>query len=129
MARQELKQWRYIRSLNYKLHHKYDATVPGFGKMVFFMAFFDREIRKTLQPLFKCRNLKIQSRLFEKIYIQSLVIQQPFEVIDGELNLCDGCINLMPYKGEMINSCRLDEYRLLGGPINYNQNTASQPHH
>ena len=112
-------------ALYYKLHHKYDATVPGFGKLVFFMAFFDREIRKTLGRYFRTVT-KNPSRLFEKIFIQSLVIQQPFEVIDGELNLCNGCINLMPYKGEMINSCRLDEYRLLGGPINYNQTVTRQ---
>jgi len=113
------KTMKIYQDLYYKLHHKYDATVPGVGKMVFFMALFDREIRKTVRSYLRAIT-KNPSRLFEKIFIQSLVIQQPFEVIDGELNLCDGCINLMPYKGEMINSCRLDEYRLLGGPIKYN---------
>lgn len=100
------------------LHRRYDATVPGLGKLIFFMAFFDKQVRKALGR-YMLAVLKNPFRLFERIYLQSLVIQQPFEVIDGDLNLCDGCINLMPYKGEMINSCRLDEYRLLGGPIKY----------
>jgi hypothetical protein len=120
------KTMKMYQDLYYKLHHKYDATVPGFGKMVFLMAFFDKEIRKAFRNYSRAV-IKNPSRLFEKIFVQSLVIQQPFEVIDGELNLCDGCINLMPYKGEMINSCRLDEYRLLGGPIKYSQETIRQP--
>jgi hypothetical protein len=120
------KTMKMYQDLYYKLHHKYDATVPGFGKMVFFMAFFDKEIRNAFRNYSRIV-IKNPSRLFEKIFVQSLVIQQPFEVIDGELNLCDGCINLMPYKGEMINSCRLDEYRLLGGPIKYSKETIRQP--
>jgi hypothetical protein len=119
------KTMKMYQELYYKFQHKYDATVPQFGKMMFFMAFFDKEIRKAFGNFLRAA-VRNPLRLFDKIFVQSLVIQQPFEVIDGNLNLCDGCINLMPYKGEMINSCRLDEYRLLGGPIQYNQKTMSQ---
>jgi organic radical activating enzyme len=118
---------KIYQDMYHKLHGKYDATVPVFGKLIFTMAFFDREIRKTLGNYFR-EVFKNPSRLFEKIFVQSLVIQQPFELIDGELNLCDGCINLMPYKGEMINSCRLDEYRLLGGPVKYSRAKLGQPY-
>jgi hypothetical protein len=118
------KTMKMYQEFYYKLHHKYDATVPQFGKMIFFMAFFDREVRKALKNYLRVIS-RHPLRIFERMFVQSLVIQQPFEVIDGELNLCDGCINLMPYKGEMINSCRLDEYRLLGGPIQYNVKTMS----
>jgi hypothetical protein len=120
------KTMKIYQEMYYKLHHKYDATVPVFGKLIFTMAFFDREIRKTLAKYMRAV-IKNPLCLFEKIFVQSLVIQQPFEIIDGDLNLCDGCINLMPYKGEMINSCRLDEYRLLGGPIKYSQEKIGQP--
>jgi len=104
------------------MHHlvfrKYDATIPSAGKTIFLLSLVDKRIRKTLANYLKAvagNPLK----LFEGIYVQSLVIQQPFEMIDREANLCDGCVNLMPYKGRMINSCRLDEYRLAGGPINF----------
>ena len=120
------KTMKIYQDIYHKLHGRYDATVPVFGKLIFTMALFDREIRRTLGNYLKAV-IKNPSRLFEKIFVQSLVIQQPFEIIDGELNLCDGCINLMPYKGEMINSCRLDEYRLLGGPINYSRDKIAQP--
>jgi hypothetical protein len=39
------------------------------------------------------------------------------EVLRGEMNLCDGCVNMMMYRGELIPSCRLDEYRLFGSPL------------
>jgi hypothetical protein len=104
------------------LHHlffkKYDATIPSAGKSVFLLAIFDKRIRKTLKNYLRAvaGNPLI---LFKGIHVQSLVLQQPFEFIGGEANLCDGCVNLMPYKGKMINSCRLDEYRLAGGPLNF----------
>jgi MoaA/NifB/PqqE/SkfB family radical SAM enzyme len=121
------KTMKIYQDMYHKLHGKYDATVPVFGKLIFIMAFFDSEIRETLGNYFR-EVIKNPLRLFEKIFVQSLVIQQPFELIDGELNLCDGCINLMPYKGEMINSCRLDEYRLLGGPVKYSREKIVQPY-
>lgn len=100
------------------LHHwftgKYDATVPTVGRPVFLLSLFDKQVRKTLGKYLStvARN---PLHLFDKIYVQSLVLQQPFEFIGFEPNLCDGCVNLMPYRGKMINSCRLDEYRLAGG--------------
>jgi organic radical activating enzyme len=104
--------------LHHLLFRKYDATVPSAGKTVFLLSLFDKRIRKALANYLKTivRNPLL---LFEKIYVQSMVLQQPFEFIDREPNLCDGCVNLMSYKGKMINSCRLDEYRLAGGPLNF----------
>lgn len=109
--------------MNHKLKHKYDASVLNYGKWVFVMSLFDKVVRNTFGNFVR-NALNNPLRLFEKIYLQSLVIQQPFELYNGELNLCDGCINLMPFKGKMINSCRLDEYRILGGPIKYDQSSA-----
>lgn len=104
--------------LHHLLFKKYDATIPSAGKIVFLLALFDKHIRKSLACYLKAV-AKNPLCLFEGIYVQSMVLQQPFEMIDREANLCDGCVNLMPYKGRMINSCRLDEYRLAGGPINF----------
>jgi wyosine [tRNA(Phe)-imidazoG37] synthetase (radical SAM superfamily) len=121
------KSMKKYQELNHMLKRKYDASVLNFGKWVFLMTIFDGVVGKTLSNFLKSV-LQKPSSLFEKIYLQSLVIQQPFEIFNGKLNLCDGCINLMPFKGEMINSCRLDEYRLLGGPINYDKETSKQLH-
>lgn len=95
---------------------KYDVTIPNPGKWIFFLILFDKKLRKTFLTFLKYI-LQNPIRFFDRTYIQAIVLQQPFEIINGHVNLCDGCINLMPYKGKLINSCRLDEYRLMGGPI------------
>ena len=104
--------------LHHLLFRKYDATIPSAGKTVFLLSLFDKRIRKAFGHYLKAA-ARNPLQLFEGIYVQSIVLQQPFEMIDREANLCDGCVNLMPFKGKMINSCRLDEYRLAGGLINF----------
>jgi organic radical activating enzyme len=104
--------------LHHLIYRKYDATVPSAGRIVFFLSLFDKRIRKAFSNYFRTIVMN-PLLLFEGIHVQSLVLQQPFEMIDREANLCDGCVNLMPYQGMMINSCRLDEYRLAGGPLTF----------
>lgn len=112
------KTMKFYQEYHRKFKKKYDASVKNFGKLVFIMALNDKMVRKALKNYLKEVATK-PYLLFEKIYLQSIIIQQPFELIGKKLNLCDGCMNLMPFKDEMINSCRYDEYRLLGGPIEY----------
>jgi hypothetical protein len=76
----------------------------------------DRELRKALSS-FAQQGMRNPLRLFEKIYVQCVSLQQPNEFCNGQANLCDGCLNMMMYEGELIPSCRLDEYRLFGGPM------------
>jgi pyruvate-formate lyase-activating enzyme len=103
---------------NHLFRKKYDATVPDTGRIIFFLSIVDKALRKAFKN-YVISILKSPLNLFKRVYIQSIVIQQPFEVIDGEVNLCDGCVNQMPYKGKMINSCRLEEYRLFSGPLSF----------
>jgi len=103
-------------------HHlfkgRYSAFLknPKVGKKVFILSLFDGELKKAFINFLKA-SLRNPSRIFDKIYVQAINLQQPNEVFEGEINLCDGCLNMMVYKGELINSCRLDEYRIFGGPI------------
>lgn len=89
---------------------------PHTGKKIFLLSFFDYELRKAFQNLLKAI-AKNPLEIFEKIYIQSIHLQQPNEIYDGKINLCEGCANMMVYKGRLINSCRLDEYRFFDGLI------------
>lgn len=89
---------------------------PKVGKKIFALSVVDREIRKALIHFLK-EAIKNPLRVFDRISLQTINFQQPREVFQGETNLCDGCLNMMIYKGELINSCRLDEYRLFGGPV------------
>jgi len=89
---------------------------PRIGKKVFLLAMFDRNVRKALGKfLVEC--LKNPVRLVEKVYTQSFHFQQPNEIINGKLNLCDDCVNMMIYDGKLVNSCQLDEYRTFGAPV------------
>ncbi|MCU0371198.1 MAG: radical SAM protein [Bacteroidales bacterium] len=91
-------------------------TVSDAGRFIFIMALFDKKLRNALKKYLRYLAGN-PLRLFDKVGIQALILQQPFEIKEGVVNLCDGCVNLMPYKGKLINSCRYDEYRLYGGPI------------
>jgi hypothetical protein len=86
------------------------------GKKVFFASLFDREVRKSFMRFSKAC-LQYPLHLFQGIYVQSIHFQQPNEVDDGMINFCDDCPNMMAYNGKLINSCRLDEYRKYGGPM------------
>jgi hypothetical protein len=55
-------------------------------------------------------------RLFDSLYVQSIaVIQAPDIQPDGRADMCDSCPDMTYYDGKLINSCRMDEYRLFGG--------------
>ncbi|NTV80027.1 MAG: radical SAM protein [Candidatus Aminicenantes bacterium] len=86
------------------------------GKRIFVTGLFDREIRRALLR-FTGAVFRNPALLVKPVFVQCINIQQPNEIIAGEVNLCDGCLNQMVYHGELIPSCKLDEYRLYGGPI------------
>jgi pyruvate-formate lyase-activating enzyme len=86
---------------------------PKTGSKIFLLLFFDPQIRKSFIVFLKVL-LKNPLSLFNRIYAQSIHFQQPNEIIDGKVNLCDDCVNMMVWNGQLINSCRLDEYRLFG---------------
>jgi hypothetical protein len=89
---------------------------PKIGRKVFILALFDKKIRQALQKYLSeiFRNPAI---FFQGVYSQVIHLQQPNEIVDGKLNLCDDCVNMMVYDGRVINSCQLDEYRTYGRPI------------
>jgi len=86
---------------------------PKTGSKIFVLSLFDPSIRKAFFR-FLAVKFKNPFSLFDRIYAQSIHFQQPNEVINGKINLCDDCVNMMAYKGQLINSCRLDEYRIFG---------------
>jgi hypothetical protein len=86
------------------------------GKEIFLMSLADPEVSKALRNWLRI-GLRNPLMFFDPLYIQTVQIQQPREILDGETNTCDGCLNQMIYRGKIINSCRLDEYRLYGGSL------------
>jgi hypothetical protein len=54
--------------------------------------------------------------MFDGIYVQSIgIIQAPDVQPNGQADMCDSCPDMTVYDGKLINSCRMDEYRLFGG--------------
>jgi organic radical activating enzyme len=103
-------------------HHLFKGKYCAFlknqkvGKKIFILSLLDREVKKAFVNFLKAF-IRNPSRIFDGIYMQCINLQQPNEFFKGKKNLCDGCLNMMIYKGELINSCQLDEYRLFGGPV------------
>ena len=97
---------------------------PEIGKKVFLLSLFDKQMRKTTRQYLKLW-LRRPGSIFEKIFLQSMIIQQPIEFTAGEKNICEHCVNPMVFKGQVINPCELDEYRVYGSTIVslQNQNT------
>jgi len=89
---------------------------PVAGRKTFVMALVDRDVRRALKR-FAAAVFRRPARAFEDIYVQSISLQQPNEMLEGKANLCGGCPNMMVWRGELIPSCRLDEYRMFGGPM------------
>ena len=99
---------------------------PRVGRKVFLMSSVDPSVR-TAAGRYARACARNPARLGEAIFTQSISLQQPNEVLDGEVNLCDGCLNLMLWNGRLIPSCRLDEYRMFGGEVVPVPATAADP--
>ncbi len=89
---------------------------PAIGKKIFLLSVLDKHVGKAFIKYLKAC-LKDPRYLFRKVYIQSLILQQPVEFIDGERNSCEPCINPMMFQDQVINPCQLDEYRVFGGVL------------
>jgi pyruvate-formate lyase-activating enzyme len=85
------------------------------GSKIFWLSPWD----KTLRQAWKKRTADVLShplRMFDPIYTQSIaVIQAPDLMPDGRADMCDSCPDITYFDGKLINSCRMDEYRLFGG--------------
>ena len=67
-------------------------------------------------------------RLFESLCVQSIgIIQAPDFLPDGRADMCDSCPDMTVYDGKLINSCRMDEYWLLGGFLSVTARRQEEP--
>ena len=85
-----------------------------FGKIVFLMSFFDKSMRKALSKFIKYALLN-PIRCFGPIKALGIgIVQAPDLLPDGRVEMCDDCPDMCVHDGKLVNSCRLDEYRLYG---------------
>jgi hypothetical protein len=102
-------------------HHFFTGTYLAYlcnakvGAKIFLLGLIDKEVRKAraawLRDVFRH-----PGHLFSPLYVQSIgIIQAPDILPDGRADMCDSCPDMTVYDGKLINSCRMDEYRLFGG--------------
>lgn len=84
----------------------------GLGRKVFLAGLFDPKVRSLTGRFFSN-----PFRFFYKpVYGQSIgIIQAPDILPDGRVDMCDACPDLTVYKGQLVHSCRMDEWRRWGG--------------
>jgi hypothetical protein len=52
------------------------------------------------------------------MHFQSIMMIQPIDILpDGRQNMCDGCPDVTAHDGQIVWSCRLEEYRTYGGLV------------
>jgi len=83
--------------------------------LLYLMAPWDRAVRRVLKN--RLADLLVHpSRLFSRLRLQTVgIIQAPDVQPNGRADMCDSCPDMTVWNGTLINSCRMDEYRLYGG--------------
>lgn len=104
-------------------HHLLKGTYLAYlaqaqiGRKVFALAPWDPTVRRAAGAWWR-DVLRHPGRLFDRIYVQSIgIIQAPDVQGDGRADMCDSCPDMTVWDGKLINSCRMDEYRLFGGML------------
>jgi hypothetical protein len=103
-------------SLYHLIRGRYLAYSPSkrLPKIAFLASLFDKGLRKT-QAAFWRDVLRNPARLFAPLYIQSIgIVQAPDILPDGRTCMCDSCPDMAVWDGQLVHSCRLDEWRIYG---------------
>jgi len=102
-------------------HHFLNGTYLAYlseakaGVKIFLLGLIDKAVRKARRAWLR-DVVRHPGRLFSPLYVQSIgIIQAPDILPDGRADMCDSCPDMTVYDGKLINSCRMDEYRLFGG--------------
>jgi pyruvate-formate lyase-activating enzyme len=117
-------------------HHLLTGTYLAYlsqakiGRKVFSLAALDKTVGKAYRN-FMSDIARHPGRLFDSIYVQSIgIIQAPDVQPNGQADMCDSCPDMTYFDGKLINSCRMDEYRLFGGfltVVDKNKISAPEP--
>jgi pyruvate-formate lyase-activating enzyme len=86
-------------------------------KIAFLLGAVDKGVRQTAGAFWR-DVLRHPGRLFEPLYVQSIgIIQGPDLLEDGRIDMCESCPDMTVWDGQLVHSCRLDEWRLYGNYI------------
>jgi MoaA/NifB/PqqE/SkfB family radical SAM enzyme len=121
---------RKTMELTQAVNHAWKGTYLAYlsesrlGGKIFLLAPWDRETRRAA-GLWVKDMLRHPARVFCGLRLQSIaIIQAPDILPDGRADMCDSCPDMTVYNDKLINSCRMDEYRLFGGFLSINAKSA-----
>jgi hypothetical protein len=102
-------------------HHMFRGTYLAYpsplnvASLAFLLSPWDPFVRSTAKA-WLADVVRHPRRLFDKIRVQTVgIIQAPDAQPGGQADMCDSCPDMTVWEGNLINSCRMDEYRLFGG--------------
>lgn len=109
-------------------HHFFKGTYLIYQKsnkltrLAFFAALLDKGMRGVLREYW--RDLRSDPmRLFRNVYWQSIgIVQGPDILDDGRMDMCESCPDMTVWNGQLVHSCRMDEWRLYGGYVDAHRN-------
>jgi hypothetical protein len=103
-------------------HHLFTNRYLGYvspgamrqGKALLACAAFDRRMRAAARTWMQGA-LRRPSRILSPLYVQSVMIIQPVDLLDdGRTSMCDGCPDMTVHDGQLVWSCRLEEQLRFG---------------
>jgi hypothetical protein len=86
----------------------------GMAPLVLCMSPWDRAVRRVASNWLS-DVVRHPTRLFDRLHLQAIgIIQAPDKQPNGQADMCDSCPDMTVWNGTLINSCRMDEYRMFG---------------
>ncbi len=83
-------------------------------KIAFLLGALDKGVRATWKEFWH-EVTHNPAELFRPMYVQSIgIIQGPDLLEDGRVDMCESCPDMTVWDGKLVNSCRMDEWRLYG---------------
>ena len=104
-------------------HHLFRGTYLAYlaqartTPLAFLLAPWDGALRSAARNWLR-DVLRHPGRLFQRLRLQTIgIIQAPDIQPSGQADMCDSCPDMTVWNGNLVNSCRMDEYRLFGDLI------------
>jgi len=115
-------------------HHLINGTYLAYlsqakiGAQVFLLSPWDATLRQAARNWLR-EVVRHPGQLLASLHVQSIgIIQAPDLLPEGRADMCDSCPDMTVYEGKLINSCRMDEYRLFGGFLSVVEQPAESEH-
>jgi hypothetical protein len=86
------------------------------GRLTLLLSILDPCLRKALAR-YLASLVRHPRDIARRVHVQNISVVQPVDILpNGEMDTCDGCPNRTYWNERLVPACRLEEYKLYGGP-------------